>query len=70
MSGTGYEHNKFRTCYGCPDRTVEPNCHDTCRGYIYRHAEGERLKEERRKDFDYYGYRDSLMKKRGKTFEK
>lgn len=27
MSGTGAGHNKFHTCYGCPDRTVEPSCH-------------------------------------------
>ena len=22
------------TCYGCPDRTIEPNCHTTCEKYI------------------------------------
>lgn len=27
---------KYRTCLGCPDRTVEPNCHMTCEGYLYR----------------------------------
>lgn len=56
MSGIGCQHNKFDTCYGCPDRCVEPNCHDTCRGYLYRVAEGERHNKERRKSFEYHGY--------------
>lgn len=25
---------KERTCKGCPDRTVEPNCHMTCEDYL------------------------------------
>ena len=70
MSGIGCQHNKFDTCYGCPDRSADPNCHDTCRGYLYRQAEGEKLKKERCKDFDYYEYRDDVMRKKGKTFEK
>lgn len=70
MSGIGSQHNKFNTCYGCPDRTAEPNCHETCRGYLYRQAEGEKQKKERHKDFQYYEYREELMKKKGKKFER
>lgn len=36
MSGIGAGHNKFESCKGCPDRSVEPNCHTTCKGYLYR----------------------------------
>lgn len=70
MSGIGYEHNKFHTCYGCPDRSIEPNCHATCRGYIYRQEEIERRSKERRKNFDYYQYKDDVMTKKGKGKEK
>ena len=70
MSGIGYEHNKFDSCYGCPDRTIDPNCHDTCEGNLYRVAEREKEKKERRKDFDYYQYKDDVMTKKGKGKEK
>ena len=66
MSGIGYEHNKFESCDGCPDRTIEPNCHDTCRGNLYRVAEREKERKERRKDFDYYSYRKEAIQKMGK----
>lgn len=36
MSGISAGHNKFVSCKGCPDRCAEPNCHDTCRGNMYR----------------------------------
>lgn len=68
MTGIGGVHNKFHTCKDCPDRAVEPNCHDTCRGYLYRQAQGLKINEERRKGFEYYDYRDDLMRK--KTGEK
>ena len=28
--------DKEKTCLGCPDRSVEPNCHTTCPGYLKR----------------------------------
>ena len=31
-------HDHYRTCYGCPDRVADPNCHGTCKGYIDRAA--------------------------------
>lgn len=27
---------KYHTCQDCPDRTIEPNCHMTCEGYLFR----------------------------------
>lgn len=29
-------HDKTKSCYGCPDRVADPNCHGTCKGYIGR----------------------------------
>ena len=28
----------MKQCYKCPDRTVEPNCHDTCPRYLAEKA--------------------------------
>lgn len=50
MSGIGQGHNKFHTCKGCPDRTVEPNCHNTCQGYIYRQEQFEKRREKAKKE--------------------
>jgi hypothetical protein len=30
--------DKFKTCQNCPDRSIHPNCHTTCEGYLYRKA--------------------------------
>ena len=57
MSGIGYQHNKFDTCDGCPDRTVEPNCHSTCRGYLYRQAERAKINDQKIKEFEYKGFK-------------
>ena len=66
MTGIGAGHNKFKTCEGCPDRCAEPNCHTTCRGYLYRKAERAKQNKERRKNFDYYEYRENAIQKSGK----
>lgn len=44
------EHDKRKTCKGCPDRTLEPNCHDDCDGYKWRIAENEKKKAAIKKD--------------------
>lgn len=49
--------NKFESCEGCPDRTIEPNCHITCEGYIFRLEKIAKLRESRRKDFDFYDFK-------------
>lgn len=53
--------NKFESCEGCPDRTIEPNCHITCEGYIFRLEKSERLKKLRKKDFDYYDFKKNVV---------
>ena len=70
MSGIGYQPNKFDTCDGSTDRTVEPNCHATCSGYLYRKAELEKLNKERRENFDYYEYKTEVVQKAKKREEK
>ena len=40
---------KEKTCKGCPDRTVEPNCHMTCEDYLRRVEKTKELKELREK---------------------
>lgn len=62
--------NKEETCEGCTDRSIEPNCHDTCEGYIKRQAEARRKKKEQHKDSQYYAYMDKVMRKKGKKFER
>ncbi len=39
--------DKFETCQNCPDRTVEPNCHMTCEGYLFRSEKAEKVRRER-----------------------
>lgn len=40
--------DKFKTCQNCPDRCIEPNCHNTCEGYLARKKRFEKISEERR----------------------
>ena len=57
MSGIGYQYNKFHSCSGCPDRTIEPNCHATCSGYLYRQAEWAKANKQRLKESEYNGFK-------------
>ena len=43
----------FKKCYKCPDRTIEPNCHDTCPDYLGVKAQREKANAERRKDNEF-----------------
>lgn len=54
-------HNKFESCENCPDRSIEPNCHNTCRGYLFRVEKNTKLKESKRKDFDYYDFKKKVV---------
>ncbi len=58
MSGIGSGHNKFHTCKGCPDRTVEPNCHKTCEGYIFRQKRQEEIRNNKHVDDEIWRYRN------------
>lgn len=50
MSGINSDHNKFETCRKCPHRTVEPNCHTTCEGYLYRIRKKEKIAKKRKEE--------------------
>ena len=52
-----FKMDKFKTCKDCPDRTIEPNCHENCEGYNYRKSENEKLYEERKKRCDYMTFK-------------
>jgi hypothetical protein len=62
MSGIGQGHNKFVTCKGCLDRTVEPNCHTVCKGYLYRTKKRQTINDIKRVD-EYWGYRHDKYEK-------
>ena len=61
MSGTGAGHNKFHTCYGCPDRSVEPSCHISCEGYKYRTEKAAEIKREKRKETEYCEFKSERV---------
>jgi len=63
-------HDKTKSCYGCPDRVADPNCHGTCKGYIDRAAaskeKGALIRAEKAKE--YIGYKqDGVLAKRIKV---
>ena len=61
MSGIGKGHNKFHTCYGCPDRSIEPNCHLSCEGYKYRTEKAAEIKREAYKVTKYVDYKSGRV---------
>ena len=57
--------NKFETCQGCEDRTIEPNCHMTCEGYLFRCEKLKKVKDGRDEHLDYYGFKtESIIRTR------
>lgn len=50
------ENKKYETCQGCSDRTVEPNCHITCKGYLERCSKAEKIKKIRQTESSIKGY--------------
>ena len=63
-------HDKTKSCYGCPDRVADPNCHSTCKGYVDRaaasKAKSELIRSEKAKE--YIGYKqDGVLAKRTKV---
>ena len=63
-------HDKTKSCYGCPDRVADPNCHGTCKGYIDRAAASKEksalIRAEKAKE--YIGYKqDGVLAKRIKV---
>ena len=42
--------DKFKTCQNCPDRSIHPNCHNTCEGYLARQRQIKKIKAARKED--------------------
>ena len=60
-------HDKTKSCYGCPDRVADPNCHGTCKGYIDRaaasKAKSELIRAEKAKNAITYLPEGELLKR-------
>lgn len=61
MSGITQGHNKFNSCADCPDRSVSPNCHVTCEGYLFRSRRREELKEKKKRDQEFFGFKKKVI---------
>lgn len=57
-----YEDVEERVCIGCPDRTVEPNCHDSCEGYKKRKLRIWRQNREINTGYAPTAYKNSCKK--------
>ena len=42
---------RFKACYKCDNRTVEPNCHTTCEEYLEEVNKNEKVKAKKREAF-------------------
>lgn len=64
---SGIEDVKLLTCENCPDRSIEPNCHETCEGYKYRTERIEKAKKNKHDTYSTYDtvYVQKCVKKRG-----
>lgn len=62
--------DKFKDCRDienncdCPDRSISPNCHITCEGYLYRVEQQRKISEIKAKESDFVGFIVSAGKKR------
>ena len=48
MSNVSVMFDKYKTCKNCPDRSIDPPCHETCEGYKARCQEQKRINDNRR----------------------
>ena len=55
--------DKFKTCQNCPDRTVKPNCHTTCEGYLERCKKFEAIREAKKRYADTVSFDVEVAKK-------
>lgn len=69
MSGIAENaQNKFETCQGCKDRSIEPvNCHMTCEGYKFRQKKNEEERKRRMEENTFIAYKRKVV---GETIEK
>lgn len=55
-------HDKDKTCKDCPDRTIEPNCHEICEGYKKRQKKQQLANKRRREENDYRDYKGGRVR--------
>lgn len=56
-------HDKFKSCAGCPDRTIEPvNCHMDCEGYLFRQKEKATLNKKKADDKEFYNFKKIIVR--------
>ena len=68
MSGIAENaQNKFETCQGCKDRSVEPNCHMTCEGYKFRQKKNEEERKKRQQENTFIAFKRKVV---GEMIEK
>lgn len=71
MSGINVSaQNKFNSCEGCPDRTVEPNCHMSCEGYTFRKNRIEKFTQVKKEQQTIDNYEMSQIIKRSKRIKR
>ena len=57
--------DKFKTCLNCPDRSINPNCHTACEGYIHRCKLNEERRKKRLEDTMFKDFQiDSIIRHR------
>ena len=53
--------DKFKSCKDCPDRSVEPNCHNTCEGYLARCEKSKKIREQKDAYFKVLNYEQERL---------
>lgn len=61
---------KFKTCQGCQDRSIEPNCHMTCEGYLFRCENIRKSKERKNENCDYADFKRQTVRRTQKVIGK
>lgn len=61
---------KLSPCKGCPDRTVEPNCHTNCEKYLEQVKEYEVIREGRNQDSDFIEFKKEVNLKIKKRYNR
>ena len=62
---------KFKRCPPeCPDRSIEPNCHMTCEGYLFRCEKIRKSKERKNENCDYADFKRHSVRKMQKIVGK
>lgn len=61
MVKTMAEIDKSKTCKDCPDRTVFPNCHDACEGYLERCNKRKAIAEKMKQENLFLAYKKRVV---------